>query len=146
MSTSRLLFVYGTLRSEFDNEFAVFLHKNAERLGNGTLKGKLYDLGWYPGAIAATDGGFEIRGEIFRLPAEKAGEIIAQLDEYECYGEEFEEPNEFLRQTVEADQDGVKFQCQTYLFNRSTEEAIFIPGGDYPEYLKEKGRFLNEKK
>ena len=48
------LFVYGSLLDE-DNEIAIYLKNNSTFYSAGKVKGKLYDIGEYP-------GGYIIRG------------------------------------------------------------------------------------
>jgi gamma-glutamylcyclotransferase (GGCT)/AIG2-like uncharacterized protein YtfP len=79
-----LLFVYGTLRSEFENEYARLLRQRAERLGTATVRGSIYRLGDYPGFRRLPEG--EVRGELYRLSDPES--TLALLDAYE--GEEYE--------------------------------------------------------
>ena len=83
-----LLFVYGTLRSQFDNQHAALLRANAEFLSDTTVRGRVYRLGSrgfaYPGFVPDLDG--TVHGELYRLRTPSG--TLAQLDEYE--GEEFE--------------------------------------------------------
>lgn len=75
------LFVYGTLKSNFDNEVAQYLHSNAKLVGKGSIYGRLYLLGWYPG-YSQDDQGYEINGEVYEITGNSA-ELLSKLDEYE---------------------------------------------------------------
>ena len=75
------LFVYGTLKSNFDNEVAQYLHANAKLIGAGSVFGRLYLLGWYPG-YCQDDEGYEIKGEIFKV-TKNIDRLLAKLDDYE---------------------------------------------------------------
>jgi gamma-glutamylcyclotransferase (GGCT)/AIG2-like uncharacterized protein YtfP len=77
-----VIFVYGTLRSEFSGEYALLLRQNAEFLGPATVRGSIYRVDHYPAFRAEPDG--EVHGEIYRVPQS----VLARLDEYE--GDEFE--------------------------------------------------------
>ena len=79
-----LLFVYGTLRSEFDNRYARLLRKEAAFLRRATVPGSIYRVEHYPAFRPQPDG--EVHGELYRLNTPEA--TLAVLDEYE--GEEFE--------------------------------------------------------
>jgi|SRR5580692_559891 gamma-glutamylcyclotransferase (GGCT)/AIG2-like uncharacterized protein YtfP len=79
-----LLFVYGTLRSEFDNRFALQLHRDATFLRRATVRGSIYRVADYPAFRPSLAG--EVHGELYRLHSPEA--TLAVLDEYE--GEEFE--------------------------------------------------------
>ncbi len=75
------LFVYGTLKSNFDNDFAKYLRGKATYMGQGKVFGRMYLLGWYPGIILDKDG-YEIIGEVYHLSLQ-AEEVLAKLDDYE---------------------------------------------------------------
>jgi gamma-glutamylcyclotransferase (GGCT)/AIG2-like uncharacterized protein YtfP len=79
-----LLFVYGTLRSEFDNRYARQLRKDATFLRRGTVPGSIYKVEHYPAFRPQPDG--EVQGELYRLHTPEV--TLAVLDDYE--GEEFE--------------------------------------------------------
>jgi gamma-glutamylcyclotransferase (GGCT)/AIG2-like uncharacterized protein YtfP len=78
-----LLFVYGTLRSEFDNPFALRLRLEARLVGRATVAGSIYRVAEYPGYWPEPAG--EVHGEVYELlgPA-----TLQALDEYE--GPEYE--------------------------------------------------------
>jgi gamma-glutamylcyclotransferase (GGCT)/AIG2-like uncharacterized protein YtfP len=78
-----VIFVYGTLRSEFSGEYALLLRASAEFLGKATVRGSIYRVAHYPGFRDEPAG--VVHGEIYALRDEK---ILARLDEYE--GDEFE--------------------------------------------------------
>ena len=44
-----MLFVYGTLRSEFDNQYARLLRSQAELVGPATVPGSIYRVSTIPG-------------------------------------------------------------------------------------------------
>lgn len=79
-----LLFVYGTLRSEFDNEGARTLRSQARFLRRATVPGAIYHIRDYPGFRSEPAG--EVHGEIYQLPQPAA--TLAELDDYE--GPDFE--------------------------------------------------------
>ena len=84
MKVGDLLFVYGTLRP---GECADLSKRDGvKHLGSDAVNGELYDLGWYPGAVAAPcqfdTGAPSIKGDVFELLEES---IIATLDGYEGY-------------------------------------------------------------
>jgi len=78
-----LLFVYGTLRSEFDNEYARLLRSEAEFAGKATVRGSIYRVKFFPAYREEPDG--EVHGEVYRL---RDAATLAELDEYE--GQDFE--------------------------------------------------------
>lgn len=79
-----LLFVYGTLRSEFDNRYARLLRNEATLLRRAAVPGAIYRVEHYPAFRPRPDG--EVQGELYRLNTPEV--TLAVLDEYE--GEAFE--------------------------------------------------------
>jgi gamma-glutamylcyclotransferase (GGCT)/AIG2-like uncharacterized protein YtfP len=79
-----LLFVYGTLRSEFDNRYARLLRQQATPTGRATVPGSIYKVSHFPAFRPHPVG--EVHGELYRLNSAEA--TLAALDEYE--GDEFE--------------------------------------------------------
>jgi gamma-glutamylcyclotransferase (GGCT)/AIG2-like uncharacterized protein YtfP len=79
-----LLFVYGTLRSEFNNRYARLLRKDATLVGRATVSGSIYRVRHYPAFRPEPAG--EVQGELYRLSQPAA--TLKALDEYE--GPEFE--------------------------------------------------------
>jgi gamma-glutamylcyclotransferase (GGCT)/AIG2-like uncharacterized protein YtfP len=78
-----LLFVYGTLRSEFNNQYARLLRKQAALVGRATVSGSIYRIRHYPGYRTEPAG--EVHGELYEL---SDAAILETLDDYE--GSEFE--------------------------------------------------------
>src|SRR5205809_606997 len=89
------LFVYGTLRNTYDNPMAQLLRKNARLTGHGYVPGRLFDLGWYPGATYESDSKYRVWGDVFTLTDES---ILKQLDDYE--GIENHPDDEYARRNV----------------------------------------------
>lgn len=75
------IFVYGTLKRAYSNEYARFLHSNSVFLGEASVKGRLYLLGWYPGLVLSPDG-YEVYGEVYEVK-HNLPEVTEMLDEYE---------------------------------------------------------------
>jgi hypothetical protein len=57
------------------------LAARARFVGEGKTRGRLIDLGPYPGLLEATGAGKWVRGEVFELP--ESGFLVAELDRYE---------------------------------------------------------------
>jgi gamma-glutamylcyclotransferase (GGCT)/AIG2-like uncharacterized protein YtfP len=74
-----LLFVYGTLRSEFDNRYARLLRSHADFVGRATMPGSIYRVRHYP-AFRPTPTG-KVQGEMYRLNDPEP--TLEALDEYE---------------------------------------------------------------
>jgi gamma-glutamylcyclotransferase (GGCT)/AIG2-like uncharacterized protein YtfP len=116
------LFLYGTLlpglvRPPFDALVATLT-----LLGLATVRGRLYDLGPYPGLVLDEDAS-PVRGELFALPNDSA--LLAALDDYEgsCLYRRVE-----CRATTAA---GETATCWVYECHADLSRAVVIPHGDY---------------
>lgn len=78
------IFVYGTLRSEFDNRYARLLRKEGTLVGRASVRGSIYRVRHFPAFRPEPEG--EVQGELYRLNDPAA--TLKALDEYE--GPEFE--------------------------------------------------------
>lgn len=74
-----VLFVYGTLRSEFDNPHARRLREQADFMGKSTMPGSVLQVGQYLGYRREPDG--IVHGELWRL--RDPATTLAALDDYE---------------------------------------------------------------
>lgn len=86
-----LLFVYGTLTRRSPE------HKllGASRfLSRASVRGRLYDLGSYPGLVRENANGHRVVGELYELPVRTAERILRDLDKYE--GSEFARQRMFV--------------------------------------------------
>ena len=127
-----LLFVYGSLL-DGDNEFGNYLMRNTDFVGPAFFKGRLYDCGEYPGAIA-DNSGYNIKGSIYQLRNATSALII--LDDYEGFGVDQEQPNLFIRKLVTVSIDNKPIECWVYLYNLAIEVLTEITSGDYMAYSK----------
>jgi gamma-glutamylcyclotransferase (GGCT)/AIG2-like uncharacterized protein YtfP len=122
------LFVYGTLL-DVDNKYGIYLRDNSRFYANSKLKGKLFHLGEYPGAILG--GNDYIYGVILQMY--NPVEALSLLDIYEEVGEDQPQPNEFIRvlTKAETDKEPEPVECWIYLYNLPADESKLIPGGRY---------------
>ena len=98
----QFLFVYGTLMSGLScamgREQRERLGREARSFGAGSVQGRLYDLGSYPGLVESDDPGERVMGEVLRLNA--PSRTLAELDAYEGVGAgdgKHAEPDEYER-------------------------------------------------
>lgn len=145
--TRNLLFVYGSLllptgEAEVDETLAV----SSLSLGVGYVRGRLYDLGEYPGAKPlppdASGDSDKVWGRLLALIHPDA--VFAVLDRFEGYDYQSPLTGEFVRSTTtvilpEADRI---VQSQIYFYNPPVDEKQCIPSGDYLafKYSKETRR------
>lgn len=124
-----LLFVYGTLMRGF--RLHHLMTGQAEFVGEGTVAGRLLDLGPYPGALAEEPG--TIYGEVYRL---RAPGLLATLDREEGYRPDAPARSLYLRQpTVVRLADGRAVTAWIYWYHGPRGRAVPIPGGDYRQHV-----------
>jgi gamma-glutamylcyclotransferase (GGCT)/AIG2-like uncharacterized protein YtfP len=114
------LFVYGTLLpGKAPREIAPVVQK-LRPLGDGFVRGRLYDLGQYPGAIPAKTGQL-ITGKIFEIPEEP--DLLKRLDEYEEFDAEKPEGSLFLRKKLPVTRTAgnQRLLCWIYVYKRRPE-------------------------
>ena len=132
MVTNNYLFVYGTLLDD-GNELGIYLKNNCSFYADGKFKGRLYDVGEFPGAIL-TYGAKYVYGRIFIM--HDAEKVLEQLDDYEGFGSEQEQPNLFVREMIKAETDKELISCWCYLYNLEVDGLRLIESGDYLEDRK----------
>lgn len=138
------LFVYGTLRVSYarlptsirNMRPPQILQSGHQWRGTAQVDGYLlYDLGPYPGVVAATRGAV-VHGDLFAL---KKGDLPS-LDAYEGITPGFDAPQEYARVRVHVCRDGGKPDAATvpawlYVYNWPIPPgAVLINDGEYVEY------------
>jgi gamma-glutamylcyclotransferase (GGCT)/AIG2-like uncharacterized protein YtfP len=125
MDDEAYLFVYGTLRSQMNDPLRL-LEQRAVLIGLGTFRGKLFDLGRYPGVVPSRVSTDRVIGEVYRLSTSQAA--LGILDQYEGL--------RFRRKRVPISLDsGQTVACWIYLYRGSVRHRKLIPSGDYVQYL-----------
>lgn len=134
------LFVYGSLRSGFRNPVYEYLTKYFHLLGEAVVKGKLYDLGEYPAAVATGEEKF-ISGELYCInnPLEFSW-AIGQLDDYEGLNTEESETPLYKREEVIAYQHGEPHTAWIYWYNKELVGKPEIESGNLVQYLQQKNK------
>ena len=134
------LFVYGSLRSGFRNPTYQYLTRYFHLAGDAVVKGKLYDMGDYPAAIACDEEKF-ISGELYIInnPTEFSW-AIAQLDDYEGLNVEVGESPLYKREAVKAYIKGQGSDAWIYWFNGDIIGRPEIISGDLMQYLQQKNK------
>ena len=133
------LFVYGSLRSGFQNPAYEYISSYFEPMGMGRVKGVLADLGDFPAAVPG-DGNTYIVGELYRLkePAQFSW-AFGQLDDYEGVIVEADEAQMYRREVTTVYTDGAApAEAWIYWYNGSVAGKPLVPSGDIFEYLKNK--------
>ena len=132
---NQFLFVYGTLL-QAGNEFAKYLNQHCKFISTGKIKGRLYDIGEYPGAVIDNSERIYIYGNIFRMDDPDA--ILKVIDDYEGIGGLYSHPQEYIREQVDILTDNGNVRCWVYIYNLPVDTYNQIPEGDYIQYLKDR--------
>ena len=115
--SSALLFAYGTLMRGY--ALHAVLARGATLLGAGTARGRLLDLGRYPGLVEGARPRAR-RG----LPAATIAELLPILDREEGYNFE-------RRRAIVTLAGGRRARAWLYRYRGPRERARPIPDGDY---------------
>jgi gamma-glutamylcyclotransferase (GGCT)/AIG2-like uncharacterized protein YtfP len=123
------MFVYGTLLPRLAPPEIEPTVRRLRRVGQGTIRGRLFDFGEYPAAVL-TRNGPTIKGLVFEVPNDP--EVLNRLDEFEGFDPAKPKSSLFVRKRRRAEmQDGTKIFCWVYAYNGSVKEARPVATGDY---------------
>jgi gamma-glutamylcyclotransferase (GGCT)/AIG2-like uncharacterized protein YtfP len=135
------LFAYGTLIPEAAPEEVRAPLQRLRLLGSGSVPGRLYNLGDYPGAIVDTRSKDRICGDVYELPDDPA--VLEALDAYEEFDPEKPEASLFRREQhlvtfspeAKPGHSGSQYprqlSCWMYVYNRNPDQASLVPSGTF---------------
>lgn len=127
---SEWLFVYGTLRPCVAIPMARWLATAAQYVGPARVRGRLYDLGPYPGMRAALGPREWVVGDVYRVASPR---VLRVLDRYEA-GTRVRPQFTRVRCPVRLRRGGSR-AAWVYLYRRGVRTAPRIVGGDYRRHL-----------
>jgi very-short-patch-repair endonuclease/gamma-glutamylcyclotransferase (GGCT)/AIG2-like uncharacterized protein YtfP len=120
-----LLFVYGTLVPGLEPAPMSDIVRQMTRVGPATIRGRLYDLGPYPGVLL-DDGDALVKGKLVRVPPD----CWQRLDRYEACPLPDSSDGLFRRIRTTATRDvGQPVVCWVYVYNRDVTRATLVEGG-----------------
>ena len=122
------LFVYGTLRPFVRIPMARWLTEAGVHLGTARTRGRLYDLGPYPGLVRARCRGDWVVGDLYRLTAPRAAFKV--LDRYEG-GPRGRGFPRFARRRCAVEWRGRRIAAWTYVYQPPIFSPHRVPSGDY---------------
>jgi gamma-glutamylcyclotransferase (GGCT)/AIG2-like uncharacterized protein YtfP len=124
------LFVYGTLLRRSRHPMSGFLAARARYVGAAKVRGRLYDLGRYPGMLEpATDADW-VHGDIYHLG--DGTTTLAELDAYELA--ESPLPAYFERQLASATlANGTSVPAWVWWYRGEVSESQRIASGRYEQ-------------
>lgn len=125
-SPRRRVFVYGTLRRGGSNHFRM---AGADFVCAGTVRGKLYQIDWFPGLILDDSAG-AVSGEVF----EAGHDLLAALDVFEGVSAD-ETQSEYRRvtTTVFPENGGEPISADIWEWLGAVDESKRMKGGDWLE-------------
>lgn len=127
------LFVYGTLLPEAGTNPMSETIRRLNPLGKGTIQGRLYDLGDYPGAILDSSSHSTVAGLVYELPDDRL--VLQALDSYEGFAPDDHDGSLFVRTRKTAIlEDGRRIHCWVYVYNRDPGTAPVVSSGDYQKH------------
>jgi gamma-glutamylcyclotransferase (GGCT)/AIG2-like uncharacterized protein YtfP len=130
MGEPKLLFVYGTLRRDSSHELYHLLARHGHFVGDGRVRGRLFDLGSYPGMTLEIDNGY-VLGELYEITSSWQ-DVIDRLDKYEGCSADDPAPHEYRRELVQALlPTGERVTAWAYVLNRDPRGLPVIESGDY---------------
>lgn len=125
------IFFYGTLMRGFALRERSRVDHLIRFVGPGEIRGALFDLGPYPGAV---EGEGTVRGEVYDILA--PGPLLARVDAIEHYMPGAPTESEYRRCAVRARlDDGQVRDVWVYFYNRPLGTARALAGGDYRHHI-----------
>ena len=132
------LFVYGSLRSGFRSPAYEYISRYFDLVGEGKVRGKLYDLGEYPAAKPADENKYII-GELYKIRNEKEfAWAIGQLDDYEGVHVGFDETQLYRRDITEVFINNDVTKAWIYWYHGEVTDKPVIESGDVLQYMEQK--------
>jgi len=138
------IFVYGSLREGFFN-YDKYLHGKVVSKSDAILKNmRLYHMP-YKGYPAITPGKDIINGEIMVIKENEYEDTVSAMDIMEGFKGEGNPENEYHKVVLEVENINTKEieKCFVYFYNKDIDEsfekeAIYIPNGDWKNYMLNK--------
>ncbi len=128
-STGANLFVYGTLRKGFPSH-ELLQRLRARFVATAYLRGQLYDLGEYPGAVESADARDRIYGEVYWLP--HSARAFSVLDKFEGFDPLRPRFNLFERKKTRVTlAGGAETEAWIYWLHGFRRSGRRVPSGDY---------------
>lgn len=134
------LFVYGSLRSGFQSPAYDYISRYFTLVGEGRVRGRLYDLGDYPAAKPAEEEAW-IVGELYHVKQENELDwALAQLDDYEGVNPDYEEEQQYYRDQALVSFEGNQVPAWIYWYRGDVSGKPVVPSGDMLQYLRDKNK------
>jgi gamma-glutamylcyclotransferase (GGCT)/AIG2-like uncharacterized protein YtfP len=127
---SEYLFAYGTLQPGRAPVQIAHLAAKLRVVGEGFVRGVLYDLGGYPGAVPDENVKSRIAGTVMLLPEDES--VLRQLDAYEGFDPRSPETSEYVRELRRVELFvGGSLECWIYIYKWETDGKRAIESGEW---------------
>ncbi len=134
MEMSEYLFIYGTLSPEIAPKEIAAAVRKLRFVGNGFVRGRLYDLGKYPGIKLEAASRTKVRGRVYRLPENR--KAIESIDAFEEYYPNKPDASLYKRRLAQVElESGEKVRSWIYEYNGSASPKTLIKSGVYSKAL-----------
>lgn len=138
------LLVYGTLLASELPRAPIDVAASLQLIGRRRIRGRLYDLGEYPGLVPGDD---LVEAELHAL-ADPG--VLTALDAYEGFDPDDPQGSLFLRRSIRVPRFGTGPDCRwfdrqtidawVYTYNRAVDPAARIASGCWRAHLEERSR------
>ena len=128
---AEFIFVYGTLRKQMASDMYHVLATYCDYFSDGVMRGKLYEVCGYPGAIESGDANDKVSGELYKMHDPKL--VLARLDDYEECSDRFPMPHEYSRKRLLIELGcGDSVVAWVYIYKHDVSKLRQILSGNYP--------------
>lgn len=129
------LFVYGTLLQAVQHPVQLKMRGYARKISGAVMRGILFDVGGYPGAIESTTPQDLIKGELYLIMHHQR--LFNLLDDYEGCSSRYPLPHEFHRKIVAVrNPAGDRVYAWAYIYCLPTRHLRRIAGGNYQQFRR----------
>jgi gamma-glutamylcyclotransferase (GGCT)/AIG2-like uncharacterized protein YtfP len=124
-----ILFVYGTLKRRSRHPMARRLADSARHVGAGTIAGRLFNLGRFPGLKPPRADSDRVYGDVYDLGAE-AERLLKEMDAYE--NAESPPPTPYEREIAAVALDnGATVTAWVYWYRGDVREDQWLASGSF---------------
>ncbi|PKM18595.1 MAG: gamma-glutamylcyclotransferase [Gammaproteobacteria bacterium HGW-Gammaproteobacteria-15] len=124
------LFVYGTLRQNANHPMHQLLAQHGRFVAMARYQARLYQVDYYPGAVASNNSADQVVGELYQLQLPEL--LLPALDNYEECSPQFTQPHEYRREQKSVMlETGDSVVAWVYVYNRNTDGLALIQSGDF---------------
>jgi gamma-glutamylcyclotransferase (GGCT)/AIG2-like uncharacterized protein YtfP len=137
MSLISNIFVYGTLREGRLEHVLPEIKRFVTYSEKGYVKGRLFDVGDFPGARPARLDNKKVYGQLIEIKPEHESDVFKELDEYEEYNPSNPDSSLFVRKKVNVvTKEGKNINAWIYWYNHKVNNLKEITDGIYRKRKK----------